>query len=214
MENIHRMKNPLHYQLSEYDCGPTTILNAVNYLFEREELSPVLIRNIMLYCLDTCNHEGILGKNGTSRAAMMFISNWLNSYGEVGQLPVSSVYLSGKKVWIGEESKINDALRCGGVAIVRVSFDCDHYVLLTGLKDDKVLMFDPYYIETLNCPGSEEVTLVEDHPFSYNRIVSEKLFNEETHELYALGPIPEREAVLIFNKRTQETEEETIEYYI
>ena len=28
------MKNPLHYQLSEYDCGPTTMLNAVSYLFE------------------------------------------------------------------------------------------------------------------------------------------------------------------------------------
>ena len=26
------MKNPLHYQLSEYDCGPTSMLNAINYL--------------------------------------------------------------------------------------------------------------------------------------------------------------------------------------
>jgi hypothetical protein len=205
------MKNPLHYQLSEYDCGPTTILNAISYLFEREELSPVLIRNIMLYCLDTCNHEGILGKNGTSRAAMMFLSNWLNSYGEVGQLSVSSVYLSGRHVWIGEESPINDALRCGGAVVVRVSFDCDHYVLLTGLKDDKILMFDPYYIEALDY---DDVILVEDHPFSYNRIVPEKYFNEQTHELYALGPIEEREAVLIFNKKTRETAEETIEYYI
>ena len=31
------MKNPLHYQFSEYDCGPTTMQNAISFLFEREE---------------------------------------------------------------------------------------------------------------------------------------------------------------------------------
>ena len=72
------MKNPLHYQLSEYDCGPTTMLNAISFLFEREEISPVLIRNVMLYCLDCYNEEGIMGKRGTSTAAMMFLCNWLN----------------------------------------------------------------------------------------------------------------------------------------
>ena len=34
------MKNPLHYQLSDYDRGPTSMLNAVSYLFEREEIPP------------------------------------------------------------------------------------------------------------------------------------------------------------------------------
>lgn len=34
------MKNPLHYQLSEYDCGPTSMMNAIAYLFEREEIPP------------------------------------------------------------------------------------------------------------------------------------------------------------------------------
>lgn len=34
------MKNPLHYQLSEYDCGPTSMMNALAYLFEREEIPP------------------------------------------------------------------------------------------------------------------------------------------------------------------------------
>ena len=31
------MKNPLHYQLSEYDCGPTSMMNAIAYLFEHRE---------------------------------------------------------------------------------------------------------------------------------------------------------------------------------
>ena len=42
------MKNPLHYQLSEYDCGPTSMMNAIAYLFEREEIPPEAIRNTML----------------------------------------------------------------------------------------------------------------------------------------------------------------------
>ena len=32
------MKNPLRYQLSEYDCGPTSMLNALAFLFEREDI--------------------------------------------------------------------------------------------------------------------------------------------------------------------------------
>ena len=42
------MKNPLRYQVSEYDCGPTSLLNAVSFLFEREEIQPEILRNIML----------------------------------------------------------------------------------------------------------------------------------------------------------------------
>lgn len=39
-ERDFAMKNPLHYQLSEYDCGPTSMMNALAYLFEREEIPP------------------------------------------------------------------------------------------------------------------------------------------------------------------------------
>lgn len=31
------MKTPLHYQMTEYDCGPITVMNAIIYLFEREQ---------------------------------------------------------------------------------------------------------------------------------------------------------------------------------
>lgn len=206
------MKNPLHYQLSEYDCGPTAMLDAISFLFEREEISPVVIRNIMLYCLDCYNGEGIMGKSGTSSAAMMFLSNWLNGFGKSGQLPVSSSHLSGESVWLGEESPINDALRRGGAVVVRVFFDCAHYVLLSGIKENKILMFDPYYVEE---PFEEEgIIQVYDQPFWYNRIVEESCFNRESTELYALGPEENREAVIVYNENTKKTAEETIEYFI
>ena len=34
------MKNLLIYQSTEYDCGPTTLTNAIRYLFDREEIYP------------------------------------------------------------------------------------------------------------------------------------------------------------------------------
>lgn len=69
------MKNPLHYQLSEYDCGPTTMLNAISFLFEREEISPVVIRNVMLYCLDSYNGEGSRINDALCRGGAVIIFN-------------------------------------------------------------------------------------------------------------------------------------------
>ena len=206
------MKNPLHYQISEYDCGPTAMLNAVSFLFEREEIPPEIIRNIMLYCLDCYGAEGTPGKNGTSRAAMMFLSNWLNGYGEIGHLPVITRYLSGKSVFLGSESYVNDALRRGGAAVVRLFYDEPHYVLLTGEKDGLLYMFDPYYRDTSF--KQEDIRLVLDQPCRYNRIVPEYYFNREKEEVYALGPFDGREAVLLFNMDTKLTPEKSIEYFI
>jgi hypothetical protein len=206
------MKNPLRYQISEYDCGPTSMLNAVSYLFEREEIPPEVIRNIMLYCLDCYSAEGVPGKCGTSTAAMMFLSNWLNGFGRIGRLEVTSRYLSGKSVYLGAESQINDALRRGGAAVVRLYYEVEHYVLLTGEQDGNILLFDPYYWEK---PYEEpDILMTSDHPTSYNRIVPQRYFNRETTETYALGPFEGREAVLLFNKTTMLTEDKTIEYFI
>lgn len=206
------MKNPLHYQLSEYDCGPTSMLNAVSFLFQREEIPPEVIRNIMLYSLDCYGSEGAPGKSGTSRTAMMFLSHWLDGFGKAGRFPVSSRYLSGEQVYVGPESLINDALRRGGAAVVRLYFDVDHYVLLTGEREGRILLFDPYYQEE-PFPG-EDVLVTLDRPFSHNRSVPASCFNREAEALYALGRLETREAVLLFNERTKLTAEGTIEYYI
>lgn len=137
------MKNPLRYQLSEYDCGPTSMLNALAFLFEREDIPPEAVRNIMLYCLDCYGSDGVSGKSGTSCAAMMFLSNWLNGFGKIGRLHISTQYLSGPAVNFGQNSRLRDALRCGGAAVVRLHFDGEHYVTLTGIdENDMVRVFD------------------------------------------------------------------------
>ena len=73
-------------------------------------------------------------------------------------------------------------------------------------------MFDPYYVEEEFAePG---ILQVNDQPFWYNRIVNEEYFNRETIELYALGPVENREAIILFNEKTKKTAERTIEYFI
>lgn len=206
------MKSPLRYQMSEYDCGPTTMLNGISYLFPRESISPEIIRNIMLYSLDSYGGEGIMGKRGTSSAAMMFLSNWLNGYGKIGDFHIASRYLSGKNVYLGAGSFINDTLHRGGVVVLRLIFDGGHYVLLTGEKDGRVFMFDPYYRE--GPFAQKDILVTENKPFDYNRIVPEAYFNKEMDAIYSLGPYGDREAVLLFNEDTCLTPDETIEYFI
>lgn len=206
------MKNPLHYQISDYDCGPTSILNAISFLFEREEIPPEIIRNIMLYCLDCYNAEGIAGKCGTSRMAMMFLSNWVNGFGKIGQLDISSKYISCEQVYMSSSSYINDTLRRGGAVVVRLFYDEWHYVTLTGIENGMVYLFDPYYREEEF--EDDNIKLIQDNPFSYNRVVPEEYFNCKEEKMYAFGAIDGREAVLIFNDKTKLTEDNTIEYFI
>ncbi len=206
------MKIPLRYQISEYDCGPTSMLNAISYLFEREDIPPEIVRNIMLFCLDCHGPDGIIGKRGTSCSAMMFLSNWLHNFGPIGQLDISSSYLAGQAVNFSADSRLRDALRTGGAAVVRLDLEGWHYVLLTGIDGDKVRMFDPYYYTT--GVESMDIELVHDQPFAYNRLVPISYMDKEELTLYALGPKDTREAVLLFNEKTRLTPERTIEYMI
>lgn len=206
------MNNPLHYQLTEYDCGPTSMLNAVSYLFRREEIPPEIIRSITLYCLDCFGADGACGKCGTSCMAMMFLSNWLNGFGQAGHLPISSQHLSGREVNFSQNGRLLDALRRRGAAVVRVDFEGWHYVLLTDIRDGQVYLFDPYYrAEPFADPA---LRMAADHPMEYNRIVPVRYFERETQDVYAFGPLEGREAVLLFNEHTKLTAERTIEYMI
>lgn len=192
------MKNPLHYQLTEYDCGPTSLLNAISYLFEREEIPPEIIKTIMIYCLDCHGTDGVPGTYGTSTSAMMFLSSWFTRFGKTGRLNISSRYLSGEEVSIEENGEIVNALHQGGVAVIRLFDECPHYVLLTDEKDGKIYLFDPYYPDD---DRPDDITVTLEHPFSYNHIVPFSYFNRETETLYSLREFRKREAVLIFNTK-------------
>ncbi|MDE5598912.1 MAG: peptidase C39 [Lachnospiraceae bacterium] len=213
------MKNLLNYQSSEYDCGPVTLTNAVRYLFEREDIYPDIIKYIMLYCLDSYNEAGEIGKRGTSATAMMFLSNWLTQFGLMKNFPISCEFLSGKDVHIDQSSKILCALQQGGVVVLRLFLDVGHYVLLTGVEGDSLYLFDPYYEEEDDPELSEEysepgITFITDQPKRANRLVSIERLNRTSEGFYEMGPYDIREAVIIFNKNTRLLPENTIDYFI
>lgn len=209
------MKNPLHYQLTDYDCGPTAILNAISFLFSREEIPPDILRYCYTYTLDCYNSKGEHGKNGTSKMAMIFLSNWLNQYGKTKNLPIECIALDGEDVRIDKNSRIIEALRQGGTAVVRVNYDVGHYVTLTGIENESVRMFDPYYRKR---PFAQNgIKMVTGKPCEYNRLVDFSVFNSDSRRHYSLEIAAKREAVLIFNTKTRKyckPAETTIEYYL
>lgn len=209
------MKNILNYQSSEYDCGPVSLTNAIRYLFDREIIYPDIIKYIMLYCLDSYNESGEVGKCGTSASAMMFLSSWLNQFGKIKGFPISCDFLSGRDVHLGQDSQIIRALRQGGAVVLRLFLDVGHYVLLTGIEGDSLYLFDPYY-EELDDPEldqeyfSEGITFITDQPKRANRLVSITRLSRLSEGYYEMGPYEIREAVIVFNRETRLTAENTI----
>jgi hypothetical protein len=206
------MKNPLSYQATEYDCGPTSMINGISFLFEREEIPPDVIKYITLYCLDSYNQKGEFGKKGTSSMAMMFLSNWLNQFGKVKKFPVYSEFVSGEEVHISQNSRIAAGLQQGGAVVVRLMYGCWHYALLTGIEDTNVYLFDPYFRKRpFQLDG---VSIVQGEPARHNRKVSFQVLNDIGKKPYAMGPLETREAIILFNEKTRKTAGNTIEYFI
>ena len=108
------MKVPLRYQVTNYDCGPTSLLNGLSILFEREEIPPEVLRRIVACSIDWIGEDGTPGKRGTTHAAMAHLSAWLEDCGRAGWLDVSCRYLTGKDVTLAEGSSLRGAILRGG----------------------------------------------------------------------------------------------------
>jgi hypothetical protein len=205
------MKTPLNRQITEYDCGPTGVLNALSFLFEREEIPPEIPKYVMMYCLDAYNAGGECGKNGTSKMAMQFLASWLNQYAEAKGFPVECVYLHAESVSVDRSGEIIHAIEDGGAVLVRLMHECRHYVLFTGVTENAVELFDPYYEEPESGGGIESLN---DPKGQKNRRVSFERLEGGDNLTYSLGDRDGREAVLFFNKNTRKTRKTEIEYFI
>lgn len=205
------MKNPLNYQATEYDCGPTTMLNAMSYLFKREEISPDIAKTIMQYCLDGYNDKGEAYKRGTSDMAMSFLASWLNHFGKARKFPIHCENITGDEVYISPNSKITSCLQQKGVVVAKIMLGCWHYVLFTDIDAEYVYFFDPYYRQR---PFDKEgIEMIYGEPKKMNRRVLHNILNETGKAHYALGKTEERECVLLYNLNTRLTMD-SIEYFI
>lgn len=209
---MNRVKTPLSYQLSEYDCGPTTVLNALSYLFDRKEIAPDLIKLIHMYCMDGFNVSGEIGKTGTSYMAMNFIGNWLNQYRVMRKLPICCEPLKSEEIRIDPASRIVTCLQRGGCAVARVDLSGGHYVLLTGVEEEKICLFDPYFRG--NPPQRKGIEMVAGAPDRMNRKVSWEILNSPNKRHYALGDPAKRECILMYNQSGYQQPAAADMYYI
>lgn len=190
------MKSPLRYQATEYDCGPTTMTNAIMYLFEREEVPPDLIRHIGQCTLDSFDDKGHCGRFGTSGAAIRYFGSWLNELRYGGLLPIESRFLEKEDVFLGKNSQLTAALKEGAAVVLHICLNgSGHYILLTGVEDSFYHVFDPYYVG--NRISRSDVLAVKDQPYSHNLDVSENLLNRFSGCDYSMGEQKSREALII-----------------
>ena len=189
-------KTPLDYQITEYDCATTTLLNALRYLFKRSEISPEIYKYIMQYTLDQTNSFGEIGKGGTSVNAMEFLCEWLNiNANSMGMnIKCTSIQKDNISIYNSDlQIKINE----GAVAIVRVFQDCEHYCLLTRIDEDYAFLFDPYYLNINYYDDDNDVDIIKDRPFEFNRKVKKERMEDNTVKDFALVKNEHSEIIII-----------------
>ncbi|MCI9063677.1 MAG: hypothetical protein HFJ17_03650 [Clostridia bacterium] len=192
-------KTPLSYQITEYDCGQTTFLNALRYLFKRSEIEPRIMKMVMQNTLDKSNSKGEIGKGGTSIYAIEFLSQWLNDISNVSDMKIETKIIKGEDVNTYNE----DLLQCldkGGVAIFSVWQSEKHYVLCTKIDEKYVYMFDPYYLNINYYDNEEECEIIKDRPFEFNRKVLRTRLDEFSTRDFSFVNDYDR-AILLINRK-------------
>lgn len=190
------MKTPLRFQVTEYDCGTVSLYNAISYLFDREEIPAQLLKTIHEYTLDCYDKNGNPGQGGTSNEAVGKIAEFMTNYTNDNDFGMKCEKLDGSEITL---DKIVDCIKKKGCAFVRVWLESGHYVIITNIKNDKVYIFDPYYLDK-NKYNDKEVKIVTNKPFTHNRVVSLKRLFSETDKDFAFGAINKRECVLMNRK--------------
>ncbi len=192
------MGTPLHYQVSEYDCVPTSFINAIAYLFERRQIPPLVIRYIYSYSLDTVSRGGRLGRAGTSKYAIQLLSHWLSSY-RTRKFSVAAEYLEPGQIELSEEGPILTCLRAGGVALCNVYLGRSEWHYLLGLRYDEewVHFFDPYRRVSLRGLHGQARMVRPDDARSPNLAVRRTWLMRADGERMTFGPLELRECLTV-----------------
>ena len=192
---------PLHYQVSEYDCVPTALINAISYLFNRKEVPPMVIRHIFLYCLDTVGRNSRFGIGGTSKYAVQLVGNWLNSY-KMKSFSVQTEFLEGEAVTFSQNNAIRSCLEQGGVALCNMLLTKreEHYVMVTQADSDWVYCFDSYKRSHVRGMKKNVIVLESGDGRSPNLKIQKEWFGQNENKRFCLGPIHLRESLLIIKR--------------
>lgn len=141
------MRTPLRVQVSEHDCVPTSFVNALAYLFERNEIPPLVLQRVYMLSLDCMFHTKEHG-HGTSEMAIEFIASWLSEFRSTKfkKFRVEAEYIQGEQLNLGPGNKLVACLNAGGVGVLSVKHFGNywHEILALNSKDRWLYAFDPY----------------------------------------------------------------------
>jgi hypothetical protein len=192
------MKTPLRYQATEFDCGSASIINAIIYLYAREEIPPSLFYNIIKYTLDEFDSDGNECQGGTSPASVIFLAHWINSFARIKNFGINCEILTGNDACL-DNPKVSETLNNGGVLIPRVWLSDEHYVLVVKIENDIAYLFDPYYVSLTEYNGDNDIEIIKYKELEYNRAVSLKRLNSNTTKNYSIVN-NENRIILLINK--------------
>lgn len=189
------MKVPLRYQNTEYDCGTMSFVNALAYLYDREDVPVELLKSVYRFTLDVEGKDGIEGTGGTSRKHAELLAKYFVEYANKNdEFEINCKILYGKDVTL---EKMKKALDDNGVIIARCWQDVEHYILITKIDDNFAYIFDPYYLEEDYYVKDDAVAIVLHEAFTHNRLVKiERLFNESLKD-FSLLEEAKRSVILI-----------------
>ena len=197
-------KVPLQYQVSEYDCVPTTFINALAYLFDRRSIPPLVIRHIYIYSLDSVSSGGRIGIGGTSSHAIRLLGHWLGAY-KTRKFSVSTEYLEGEQVHLQGDSKIISCLRdAKGVALCHIHLGGRdwHYILATELEKGWVHAFDPYWRQALRGLDGKVCVLKNTDGRSPNVAIKRDWLDSVSNQRrFCLGTRRNRECLLMWREK-------------
>ncbi len=190
---------PLHYQVSEYDCVPTTFINAVTYLYERDEIPPMVISHIYLYSMDTVGRNARFGTGGTSKYAVKLLGNWLNSY-KMKKFSVYTEFLEKFEISLETGSRIDTCLKEKGIVLCNMFLTPkeEHYVMILDMDEEWVYMFDPYRRKSLRGMKDNVKILPCEDGRSPNLKIRKIWLSQETNKRFSLGQIHFRESLSIW----------------
>lgn len=188
------MKNPLRFQVTEFDCGTVSLLNAFTYLFKREEIPVSLIRAIHLYTLDCADENGVIGAGGTSKKAINKLTKWITNFANNNDFKIKCERFEGKDVTL---DKFINCLNYDGCVFIRCWQEVEHYVIITKIYNGHVYIFDPYYLDKKEYSHDKDIKIILNKPFTHNRKVTLKRLFSEYKKDFSLGTTESRECVLI-----------------
>lgn len=191
------MKTPLRFQVTEFDCGTISLLNAVSFLFERDEIPAELVKAIHEYTLDCYDEHGNLGQGGTSREAIDRLTHWITEYSTEHNFGIEAVRLDKEDVTLEAMKK---CLGDNGCVLIRCWQLVEHYSIITKIDKKYAYIFDPYYLDKLEYDRDNAVKIIFNKPFTHNRKVSLSRVFSASKKDFSLGEVERRECVL-FNRK-------------